>query len=817
MSVIGFDFGNENCFIAVARAGGIETIANDYSQRITPAYVAFGEKQRDLGVSAKNKQNTNIKSTVYGFKRLIGRKMRDPQVQAESTFLPYQLVELNNGEIGVVVRYLGEETQFSAHQITAMLFTKLKETAETALKIKVNDCVISVPLFFNDAERRAIMDASKIAGLNCLKLMNETTAVALSYGFYKNDLPEDKPKLVAFVDMGHSALQVSIVAFNKDKLKMLCCESDAVGGRDFDRTLVEYFCDDFQARYKLDVRSNKRAFIRLAGECEKIKKQMSSIALELPMNIECFMEDKDVSGKMNRETFEELAAPLMKRVEMTLVNAIANCPSAEEGKVTTPEDIDSVEIVGGSSRVPAVKALVKKVFGREPSTTLNQDEAVSRGCALQCAMLSPNFKVRDFNITDVQPYPIAARISPAIDTENCEYDVFPRFHPVPFSRALSVFRKQPFSIEAFYRDPVPFPEKSIGVYTVNVVPSSSEPSDEDKVKVKVRVNPNGIFSVVQATLFEKNEELAEGDATPGEANGDEVQGVEKVESQETMETDQKDKEGKKKPKSKQTDLLIDSRTGHLAQGELTNLFEREAKMILADRMEKQRLDAKNAVEEYVYEMRDKLSDVLTQFATEQEREALGAQLTQTEDWLYGDGEDLEKPAYVDRLDTLLAIGQPIVERFREAQERPRALEEFGGLLQRIRKAVGQFEGGEEQYGHLASEDMERLAKALDEKQQWYDQVIGKVNNTPAHLPPPVFVKQIVEEGKTLERMATQILNKPKPKPPTPPKEEPAEKKEDPQEPMATEEDQNEAQFQQNPAEPHTQTQPEANGDRMDVE
>lgn len=440
MSVIGFDFGNENCYIAVARAGGIETIANEYSQRVTPSYVAFGDKTRDLGVSAKNKQVTNLKSTIFGFKRLQGRKLNDPQLKFESTFLPYSLVDLGGGRVGVKVRYLQEDQTFSVTQVTAMLFTKLKEIAETALKIKVNDCVVSVPHFFTDSERRALLDATHIAGLNCLKLMNETTAVALSFGFYKNDLPEEKPRIVGFVDIGHSALQVALVAFNKDRLKMLATAFDSVGGRDFDMVLVRHFISEFKDKYKLDVVTNRRALMRLITECEKLKKQMSANPHELPLNIECFMNDRDVAGKMKREAFEAMSAELLARAERTLVRAL------QEANLR-PGDVESVELVGGGTRVPAVKQLVRKVFNREPSTTLNQDEAVARGCALQCAMLSPIFKVREFQVVDAQPFPIELWYDPG-KGEDGRAEVFPKWHQVPFSKMLTFYRSKPFSLEA---------------------------------------------------------------------------------------------------------------------------------------------------------------------------------------------------------------------------------------------------------------------------------------------------------------------------------------------------------------------------------
>ncbi|CAB1352994.1 unnamed protein product [Coregonus sp. 'balchen'] len=418
MSVVGIDVGFQSCYVAVARAGGIETVANEYSDRNTPACVSFGPRNRSIGAAAKGQVVTNCKNTVQGFKRFHGRAFSDPYVQSAKSSLVYDLAQMPSGSTGIKVMYMEEEKVFSIEQVTAMLLTKLKETAETAMKKPVADCVISVPSFYTDAERRSVIDAAQIAGLNCLRLMNETTAVTLAYGIYKQDLPapEEKPRNVVFVDLGHSGYQVSICAFNKGKLKMLASAFDAeLGGKDFDEVLVNHFCEEFGKKYKLDVKTKPRALVRLYQECEKLKKLMSANSSDLPLNIECFMNDIDVTGKLNRGHFEEMCAGLLAKVEAPLRSVM------EQAKLKK-EDLYAVEIVGGASRIPAVKERVGKFFGKELSMTLNADEAVARGCALQCAILSPAFKVREFSITDVVPYPISLKWNSAAE-EGLRYDL----------------------------------------------------------------------------------------------------------------------------------------------------------------------------------------------------------------------------------------------------------------------------------------------------------------------------------------------------------------------------------------------------------
>jgi heat shock protein len=463
-----------------------------------------------LGVGAKNQQVTNMRNTVYGFKHLLGRKFKDPLVQKELNSLPYRVEEQQDGSIGIRVNYMEEEEVFTPEQITAMLFTKLKTDAAVELKAQIYDCVITVPSYFTNSERKALLDAAGIAGLNCLRLLNETTATALSYGFYRTDLPapEEKPRNIVFVDFGHSAIQVSACAFSKGKLKMLASTSDLVGGRDVDEMLANHFSNEFVKKYKIDPRTNKKAYLRLLTESEKLKKQMSANSTKLPLGIECFMNDTDVSSVIQRSEMEEICKSVFQRVE----TAMRKC--LQESKLTL-EDIYAVEIVGGSTRIPAVKQLVEQIFGKIPSTQLNQDEAVSRGGALQCAILSPAVRVRDFSVVDIQPY----AVSLAFDNENgqrTEMEVFPANHAAPFSRLLTLYRREPFAISLYYSDPAPCIDPYIGEWQIKEIKPSAT-GEAQEIKVKVRLNNNGLLLVASAQMVEKKDQ-------DGEQNGNENEG-----------------------------------------------------------------------------------------------------------------------------------------------------------------------------------------------------------------------------------------------------------------------------------------------------
>ncbi|KAK3524482.1 hypothetical protein QTP70_029289 [Hemibagrus guttatus] len=794
MSVVGFDVGFQNCYVAVARAGGIETVANEYSDRCTPAFVSFGPRNRAIGAAAKSQVVTNCKNTVQGFKRLHGRAFTDPYVQSAKPSFVYDLAQMPTGTTGIKVMYMEEEKVFSIEQVTAMLLTKLKETAEAALKKPVADCVISIPSFFTDAERRSVMDAAQIAGLNCLRLMNDTTAVALAYGIYKQDLPapEEKPRTIVFVDVGHAGYQVSACAFNKGKLKVLASAFDTgLGGKDFDEILVQYFCNDFAQKYKLDVRSKPRALVRLYQECEKLKKLMSANSSDLPLNIECFMNDIDVSSKLNRGSFEEMCAPLLAKVEAPLRSVL------EQAKLKK-DDIYAVEIIGGASRIPAIKERVSKFFGKELSTTLNADEAVARGCALQCAILSPAFKVREFSITDVVPYSISLKWNSAAEEGLSDCEVFPKNHPAPFSKVLTFYRKEPFTLEAYYNNPkdLPYPDPTIGQFTIQkVLPQTS--GECSKVKVKVRVNVHGMFSVSSASLVEV-QKATEGDEPmetdiAAEENKMQVdqeeqksqtdgtkENVDKKSDTEDMETEENKQEKKndqppqaKKPKvkTKTVDLPIENSLHWQLANELLNLFvENEGKMIMQDKLEKERNDAKNGVEEYVYEMRDKLHGVLEKFLSEADRDAFSLKLEDTENWLYEEGEDQQKQVYIDKLTELKKLGQPVQERAIEAEERPKAFEELGQQIQKYMKILEAYKAKHEQYEHLDELEVMKVEKQVNEAMDWMNRKMNEQSKQSLTVEPVIKACEIQAKTKELSSTCNPIILKPKPKV-EPPKEE----------------------------------------------
>lgn len=546
----------------------------------------------------------------------MARKPNDQQVQNEKNFHPLRINQSDSERVRIDVDYLDETRSLTAEQLTAVFLTKLKSIAEQNLNMPVTDCVISVPAYFTDAERRALLDASQIASLNSLKLMNETTAVALCYGLYHTDLPDpnEKPHVAVFVDVGYTGMQASAVAFNKGKLRMLGTTFDNnLGGRDFDKVLMDHFQQEFLTKYKIDAYSNIRARLRLRTECEKVKKLMSANSSPIPLNIECFMNDIDVTAKIQRDNFENLSAQILARVQNTLERLLV------EANLKL-EDIDVVEIVGGSTRIPAIKRIVQQTFHKEPSTTVNADEACARGCTIMCAILSPNFKVKEFKIEDCQLFPITLSWKGA-ETDDNELEVFPKFEKIPLSKLMTIYKRDSFEIEARYRFPndIPYPVSLIGKFHIgNVTPNPQ--GENSEIKLKARITKNGIFEISSPQIIETFEvevaEQAEPVKAPDQAEGEQAPSQDATMPEQSNQAANPPKMVKKK-KTKSTDLFLNAHVPQLQKQEINILVEQELSMIQQDRKECERAEAKNSVEEYIYEIRDKIWGDYSNFITEQ--------------------------------------------------------------------------------------------------------------------------------------------------------------------------------------------------------
>lgn len=581
---------------------------------------------------------------------MAGRSLKDPDVALEQDYVSAPLIDLN-GQVGAEVTYLGKKERYTATQLVAMYLSKIKQTASVELKLPVSDMVMSVPAWFTDVQRRSLMDAAEIAGLKLLRLMNDTTAAALGYGITKLDLPgpEEKPRRVAFIDIGHSNYTASIVEFRKGELTVKSTAYDRhFGGRDFDKALVEHFASEFKEKYKIDIKTNPKAMVRVAAAAEKLKKILSANAMA-PISIESLMNDVDVSAMLKREELEALVEPLLARAHVPLEQALADAGL----KV---EDIDIIELVGGCTRVPALKERIQQFFGKNLSFTLNQDEAIARGCAFSCAILSPVFRVRDFAIHDIVNYPIEFtwEKSPDIPDEDTSLTVFNRGGIMPSTKILTFYRKEPFNLEAKYAKPELLPGTMnpwIGRFTVKNVKADSK-DDFMICKLKARLNLHGILNVEQGYYVEDMEveepipekegdkddvsNKISADVHPSPEDGPipkrpRIQGHDKLTDQpKAMDTDDKPKTRKVKKQVRKGDLPIVSGTASLDTAAIATASEQENAMNMEDKLVADTEEKKNELETYIYEMRNKIDDQYAEFANEEEKEKLKAKLEASE-------------------------------------------------------------------------------------------------------------------------------------------------------------------------------------------
>jgi heat shock 70kDa protein 4 len=586
--------------------------------------VGFGPKSRYLGEAAKTQEISNLKNSISSLKRLAGRSINDPEVAIEQQFITAPLVDVN-GQVGAEVTYRGEKQKFTAVQLIGMYLGKIRDTASKELKLPVSDVVIGCPPWFTDSQRRAMLDAAEVANLKLLRLINDNTAIALGYGITKTDLPEGdaKPRRVAFVDIGYSDYTCSIVEFRKGELAVKSTTFDRhFGGRNFDKALVDHFAAEFKEKFKIDIYTNAKAVTRVATAAEKVKKILSANA-QAPLNIESLMDDKDVRAMLKREELEEMLQPLLERVTGPLEQALA------EAKLKV-EDIDAIEMVGGCTRVPAIKDRVSKFFNKPLSFTLNQDEAIARGCAFSCAILSPVFRVRDFSVHDIVTYPIEFtwEQSPDIPDEDTSLTVFNKGNVMPSTKILTFYRKQPFDLEARYAKPELLPGKVnpwIGRFSVKGV-KADDKDDFMVCKLKARLNLHGILNL-ESGYYVEDVEVEEPEPEP-KKEGD------------AMETDQpaangsaeqpKPKMRKVKKQVRKGELQLVAGTSSLDDATKSQAAEAENTMFMEDKLVTDTEDKKNELESYIYDLRGKIDDLYAEFSSPDEKDKIKDKLEKAE-------------------------------------------------------------------------------------------------------------------------------------------------------------------------------------------
>jgi len=614
MAVVGIDIGDHSTYIAVAKQGGVETIANDYTQRNTPTIVALGGRQRFMGVSAENQRNLNVKNTVSYFKNFLGRTYKDEYVQRELSNIGADVVELEDGKVGFKIH----NNTYRPEQILAMMFTKVKDIVRNDQGEDIETCVVSVPIHFTETQRSAIKDAAKIAKLNLVQIMNDTSALALAYGKTKNDLSSEErnARYVVFIDCGSGGLQTTMVGISKEKAAVLgSSSSTCTGGKFLDKALLDYFVQEIETKYKCQLKNNAKALNKLRIAVEKIKKQMSANSNRLPFQLDSLVDDIDVNVSIDRATFEELIKSQLDEIRKTFVN-LMNSTTIKK------EQLHSVEITGGSTRIPAIKQIIQEVFGLPACSSLNADEGVSKGCGLQAAEHSDKFRTKKFDIQEVGTNGIEAVYVHEGNQEKVL--IYDEGDNASDERMINFRADLPISVALQYSENVNVENKFIALYQIE-----SENAKNADLELVFKMTHDGMVKMEKVQVMTKEVPKRRKTAEP------------------TQETENREPENNTvaccELQFKETSL------GGMVPDMVNHFLNYEVQMMKEDINEISRQEAKNILEEQLYKYRAAMNENSEGIEEEEAFKNIKDYFEQTENWLYEEGEDAPEQTYKDIL------------------------------------------------------------------------------------------------------------------------------------------------------------------------